>query len=271
MLKAILFDLDDTLLGNSMESFIPAYFQAITRHMTHLIPPDQLITMLMRATAVAMANDGKGPTNEEAFAAAFYPALGYEPDELWPHFERFYAEGFPNLRSLTHQFPESRCLVEWAFERGLQVAIATNPLFPRVAVEERLAWAGLPVTEFDYTLVTTYENMHATKSHPAYYREILALLGREPGESLMVGDDWERDITPAASVGIPCYWISALDDVPPAPEPHRGERDGVPVGQGTLADLWAWANGGGMTSGEWDLVKLNPRERDARYERIHDR
>jgi HAD superfamily hydrolase (TIGR01549 family) len=251
MLKAILFDLDDTLLGNSMDSFIPAYFQALTRHMGHLIPPDRLIAALMRSTASAMANDGTGLTNEQAFAAAFYPELGYEPGELLPHFERFYAEQFPKLRSLTYRIPESRPLVEWAFELGLQVVIATNPLFPRVAVEERLAWAGVPVTEFDYAVVTTYENMHATKPHPAYYREILAVLGREPDESLMVGDNWEHDIVPAASVGIPCYWVLAAVDDPAASSSGGGERSAALVGRGSIADLWAWANGGGMTSGEW--------------------
>jgi HAD superfamily hydrolase (TIGR01549 family) len=251
MLKAILFDLDDTLLGNSMDSFIPAYFQALTEYMSHLIAPDRLIAALMRSTAVAMANDGTGPTNEQAFAAAFYPELGYEPGELLPHVERFYAQEFPRLRSLACRISEARPLVEWAFEQGLQVVIATNPVFPRMAVEERLAWAGVPVTEFDYALVTTYENMHATKPHPSYYREILAVLGREPGESLMVGDDWEHDILPATSVGIPCYWISAVVDGSSASGSVDGETSRALAGRGSVADLWAWANADGMTSGEW--------------------
>jgi len=250
MLKAILFDLDDTLLGNSMDSFIPAYFQALAQHMSHLIQPDRLIAALMRSTAVAMANDGTGPTNEQAFAAAFYPELGHEPDELIPHFERFYAQEFPKLRSLTCRIPNSRSLVEWAFEQGLQVAIATNPLFPRVAVEERLGWAGVPLTEFNYALVTTYENMHATKPHPSYYREILAVLGREPAESLMVGDNWEHDILPATSVGIPCYWISAVVDRPAPSGSVQGDTSGLLVGRGSMADLWAWAKAGWVSSGD---------------------
>ncbi len=233
MLKAILFDLDDTLLGNSMDTFIPAYFQALTRYVAEWVPPEQLISELLRCTRAMEANDGTGPTNEERFAAAFFPALGYDPDELRPVFDQFYVEEFPKLRGLTRTRPEARPLVEWAFERGLQVAIATNPLFPRSPIEQRLAWAGVPVTEFDYALVTCYENMHATKAHPAYYREILDRLGRRAGECLMVGDDWERDIVPCASVGIPGYWIAKPGDVPPSDE--------VPlVGQGTLGDLWDW-------------------------------
>ena len=100
-LKAILFDLDDTLLGNSMEIFIPAYFRALTGRVAHLVSPDRLIAELMRGTGEMDANDGTGPTNEEAFATAFYPALEYELDELQPIFERFYIEEFPKLQPLT--------------------------------------------------------------------------------------------------------------------------------------------------------------------------
>ena len=243
MLKAILFDLDDTLLGNSMDTFIPAYFQALTRYMAEFIPPERLVSELLRCTQAMQYNDGTGPTNEECFAAAFFPAVGYDPHELRPIFERFYAEEFPKLRPLTQPRPEARPLVEWAFERGLQVAIATNPLFPRSPIEQRLAWAGVPVTEFDYALVTSYENMHATKAHPAYYREILDRLGRQPDEGLMVGDDWERDIVPAGSVGIPGYWVAEPDQTPPPLPPHRGDKRGVLIGQGTLGELWDWVRG----------------------------
>ena len=89
MLKAVLFDLDDTLLGNQMEIFMPAYFQGISSYAAHLIPPERLLPELMRASRTMMSNDGSGPTNEEVFAALFYPALGYERAELEPIFEQF--------------------------------------------------------------------------------------------------------------------------------------------------------------------------------------
>jgi FMN phosphatase YigB (HAD superfamily) len=231
MLKAILFDLDDTLLENPMDTFVPVYFQALHRYVSHLISAERLISELLRSTRAMEANDGTGPTNEETFAAAFFPAVGYAPEELRPLFDKFYAEEFPKLRTLTRPRPEARPLVTWAFERGLQVAIATNPLFPLFPIEQRLDWAGVPVTEFDYALITSYENMHATKAHPAYYREILAQLDRQPDECIMVGDNWEWDIFQPASVGIHTYWISAPGDALP-------ESDVSPIGHGTLADFW---------------------------------
>jgi FMN phosphatase YigB (HAD superfamily) len=231
MLKAVCFDLDDTLLGNSMDTFLPAYFQALTRYLDHLVPPERLLAQLMRATEAMNAHRNRHITNEEAFASVFYPAVKRDRSTLERVFERFYVEEFPKLRSLTHRRPEARPLVAWALKRELQVAVATNPLFPRVAVEQRLAWAGVSVDDFDYALVTTYENMHATKSHPAYDREILGRLTRRPGECLMVGDSWEMDVLPASSVGLHVYWVTDGGEVP--------SRDPSLAGHGTLAALWA--------------------------------
>ena len=230
MVKAVLFDLDDTLLGNSMDTFLPAYFGALTRWLEHLVPPERLIGELGRATQAMNAPRHTELTNEEAFASVFYRALDADRSRLESAIERFYAEEFPKLRKLTRKRPEARSLVGWALEEGLQVAVATNPLFPRVAVEERLAWAGVPADEIDYALVTTYENMHATKAHHAYYYEILTRLGRRADECLMVGDSWEMDVVPASSVGIHVYWVSGSVKLTSA--------EVRLAGCGSLRDLW---------------------------------
>ncbi|MGA9751427.1 MAG: HAD family hydrolase [Acidobacteriota bacterium] len=232
MLKAILLDLDGTLLGNSMEVFVPAYLEALGGFLSNYVPPRRLVTELLNATRVMAANDGTGPTNEEVFASAFYPALGRERSQLEPVIRRFYAEEFPKLRPLTRPVPEAPRLVEWAFDRGLQVAVATNPLFPRTAIEQRLQWAGVGVQQFPYALVTTYEAMHACKPHPAYYTEILSLLGRKPGECLMAGDDWGADVLPSTGLGCRAWWVAHPAAKPPATLPRL-------VGQGHLSALLA--------------------------------
>lgn len=276
MLTAVLFDLDDTLLGNSMDTFVPAYFQALTRYLGPLIPPERLIAQLMRGTEAMDANHDGQRTNQEAFASAFYPSLGVDRSRVELVFRRFYAEEFPKLQTLTRLRPEARLLVEQALDEGLQVVIATNPLFPRAAIEHRLGWAGVPVEEFDYALVTTYENMHATKSHPGYYREILRRIGCRPDECLMVGDSWERDVIPATSVGVLAYWITEEDEPatvdirPPVSgsgssvasfvematgRTHEALRSlsasGALVGQGTLAQLLEGVRERGSFHGAW--------------------
>ncbi|MCP4899143.1 MAG: HAD family hydrolase [bacterium] len=233
MYKALLLDLDDTLLANNMDGFIPAYFKGLTESVVDIMPGEKLIRELLKATHAMAANDGAGPTNEELFESLFYPGLGYERDELRPRFEQFYAHEFPKLRSLTASKPEARRLVDWAFANQLDVVIATNPLFPATAIEQRIAWAEVPVDEYPYALVTTFENMHATKAHPIYYREILDMIGRAPEECLMVGDNWGWDVAQPAAVGIASYWI--------ADPTARPEDDYVtPLGVGSLADFEAW-------------------------------
>jgi FMN phosphatase YigB (HAD superfamily) len=240
-LKALLLDLDDTLIGNPMNTFIPAYFKALEAFVADTVPPERFIAELLAATRAMDRNDGTGPTNEEVFAAAFYPALGVPRDELEPFLDRFYAQAFPGLRPLVTQRPEAPKIVEWARMQGLQVAIATNPLFPRTAIEQRMAWGGIGVDRFDYDLVTAYENCRATKSHPAYYRGILDHLGRRPDECLMVGDNWDWDIGCAATVGIAGFWIA-----PPHADPGSSEI-GV-VGRGGIEELLRVAENGDLES-----------------------
>ena len=248
-LRALLLDLDDTLIDNPVRTFIPAYFEALKAFVAETVPPDRFIAELLAATRAMGRNDGTGPTNDEVFAAAFYPALGVPRSKVEPLLERFYREAFPSLQPMTSPRPSAPTIVEWAGRQGLQVVIATNPLFPRTAIEQRMQWGGVGVDRFDYDLVTAYENCRATKSHEAYYRDIVAFLGRRPEECLMVGDNWDCDIACAARTGIRGYWIAAADACPGAPEVEV-------VGQGSLdAFLQAAENGDLESAFEHSLAR----------------
>ena len=233
-IKAILFDLDGTLL-DQMEAFLPNYFQGLAACVAHILPPDEFITHLMRASNAMMANDGRA-TNEEVFAAAFYPLAGHSRQELEPIFMDFYANDHPALRRYTRRKPEAHQVVQKAFALGYDVVVATNPVFPDTAIEQRLQWAG--VTDFPYQLVTTYENSRACKPNLLYYEQILESIGYRAEACLMVGDE-DGDMV-AAHLGCATFLacpersrrvtgpIKKLD--PATPEPTY---------RGTLADLGA--------------------------------
>jgi len=238
-LKALLLDLDDTLIRNPMNTFIPAYFRALENFVAESVPPDSFIAELLAATRAMDANDGSGPTNQEVFSAAFYPAFEVPRTTLEPLLERFYREAFPSLQDLVSPRPAAPKIVRWARQRGLQVVIATNPLFPRTAIEQRMEWGGVGVDLFDFDLVTAYENCRATKSRPAYYEEILGVLGRRPEECLMVGDNWDWDIACASRAGIRGFWIAASDTDPGASELE-------PVGSGSLDTFLQAAESGDL-------------------------
>ncbi|HEX6383786.1 MAG TPA: HAD family hydrolase [Anaerolineae bacterium] len=215
MIQAILFDLDDTLLGNSMKAFIPRYFDLFGKHAGQYLEKKRFLAELLYCTQAMMANTDPALSNRDAFWSAFEERTGLRTAELEPFFDQFYRGHFSQLQAVTQQRPVAAELIRACFARGLQVVIATNPVFPLVAIEQRLLWAGVPVTEFDYALVTSHENMYATKPHQAYYRQILRTIDCSPELALMIGDNWENDIEPAAKLGLNTYWVAPDGTVPP--------------------------------------------------------
>lgn len=76
-------------------------------------------------------------------------------------------------------------------EKGLRTILATNPIFPRNAVESRIRWAGLEPEDFEW--ITTYENSFFCKPDPRYYLKIAETAGTDPSECLMIGNDVSDD------------------------------------------------------------------------------
>ncbi len=227
MLKAVLFDLDDTLLQTSTEAFLRRYFVLIGRYAAELMPPEKLLAELQYCTKRTIENVDTAVTNHDVFWQCFSRRNNLDPVKTEAYFDRFYRREFPKMRCLTRPVPGAPAVVQACLDAGLKVVIATNPLFPTFAIEERLRWAGVPAEEYPFALVTTMDNMHASKPNPAYYREILDVIEVEADTAVMVGDDWERDILPAHAVGMRAYWVAPDDAQPP--------RAGVPCGHGSLA------------------------------------
>jgi FMN phosphatase YigB (HAD superfamily) len=226
-IRAVLFDLDGTLLSNDMDVFLPHYFRLLTARVAHLVPPEEFMTYLMQATQAMLANDGH-TTNEEVFAREFYPGGARSREELEPVFEDFYANDFPALRRYTQRKPEACQVVGKAFDLDYDVAIATNPLFPATAVEQRLEWAG--VAGFPYRLVTTYENSRATKPNLLYFEQILETLGHPAEAALVVGDE-DMDMV-AAHLGCSTFLV-------PGPRTDLAASTPRPTYEGVLAEVGA--------------------------------
>ena len=224
-ISAVLFDLDGTLLDNDMDEFLPPYFHLLSSRMAHLVPPDKFLEDLMWATGIMIANDGQ-TTNEEAFAQAFFPRVGVPREVMEPLFLDFYQRDFPSLQVYTRRKPEARAVVELALERGCDVVVSTNPLFPAVAIEERIRWAG--VDGLPYALITTYENSRACKPNLLYFEYILEAICRTPQESLVVGDE-DMDMV-AAHLGCRTFLV-------PGSRTALGTDTPPPTYQGSLAEL----------------------------------
>lgn len=213
MIEALLLDLDGTLLDNDIQAFLQVYLGRLSRAMAPWVAPDVLVPQLLRSTSVMLANQDPARTLHETFAGDFYPALGTTEEALVGRFEDFYRDEFPKLRAQTTQRPAAAVLVQAALASGLRLAVATNPLFPRIAIDHRLAWAGVPSDRFAYNLVTSYETFHSAKPQLAYYGEILGHLGVAASRAAMVGDSPSDDLAPARELGMAVFHVS------PSPDP----------------------------------------------------
>lgn len=233
MTLTLLLDLDDTCLGNSMETFIPAYLDALGKHLADYVPPEKMVPTLLASTQLMLQNKRPDLRLKQVFDQEFFPALEIDPQDFQEQINSFYVEKFPSLEALTQFRPEAVQMVEEAFARGYNVVIATNPLFPMTAIQQRLDWAGLPTHKYPFSLIPSYETFFFAKPNIAFFAETLSRLGWPEGPVVMVGDDFNLDIAPARKMGIGTFWIKNNGH-------PLNKNSGVSDGQGTLADLLPW-------------------------------
>lgn len=191
-INTILFDLDGTLLPMDQEKFVNVYFKMLA---AKLVPygyePQQLINAILAGIEAMIKNDGS-QLNEDAFWKRFVDIYGDKVLADKPVFEDFYKNEFQDARSFCGFNPKAAETVRLLKDKGYRVVLATNPLFPSIATESRIRWAGLEPSEFD--LYTTYENTSYCKPNLDYYRDILKRINCRPEECLMVGNDVGEDM-----------------------------------------------------------------------------
>ena len=214
MSLTLLLDLDDTLLVNKMDVFIPAYLKALSGHLASYSDPNKLIQALLAATNESVNNTDPGLTLKKVFDASFYPAIGVDQETIRNATDYFYAEIFSSLRNHTRPMDGAVQLVMGAVKRGYQIALATNALFPQMAVVHRLKWANLSPDMYPFAIIPSYETFHFAKPNPAYFTELLARLGWPDQPVVMIGDDIYNDVIPAQKAGLPVYCVN-IDCLPP--------------------------------------------------------
>jgi FMN phosphatase YigB (HAD superfamily) len=209
MFKAILFDLDGTLLNINMEYFLKKYFALMTRMAAEqgYQGVEKLAEQIWRSTDKMIADKDQNKTDEETFMEDFYRNWHYPLAEFNQFFEFFYREGFPSLNKYCQPFPGVHGLMEKLFKKKLKIVIATNAVFPLTAIQQRLDWAG--IGQFNYDLITAYENMHFCKPHLDYYKEICSKIEENPEDCLMVGNDTAEDLI-AGKLGIKTFLLNEM-------------------------------------------------------------
>ena len=205
-ITTVLFDLDGTLLPMDQEAFTTGYFKLLAKKLApHGYEPKSLVDAIWAGTAAMVKNDGSR-TNEQAFWEKFAEIYGADKArDDQPLFEDCYAPEFAAAREYCGFNAAAAETVRRLKARGLRAALATNPIFPRIATEQRIRWAGLAPE--DFALCTTYENSTFCKPNPDYYREVARTLGVSPAECLMVGNDALEDMA-ARETGMDVFLLT---------------------------------------------------------------
>lgn len=203
--EMVLFDLDGTLLPMDQKEFVNGYFTFLCKKLAPFgYQPDELISAIWKGTGAMVKNTGN-ITNEEAFWECFSKVLGPRALEHKYLFEEFYANEFAKADVFCGFNKKSAETVSELKKQGYRVALATNPIFPAVATEIRIRWAGCKKEDFE--LYTTYENSHYCKPNPDYYREVCERLSIDPKKCLMVGNDAKEDGA-ASKAGMDVFLIT---------------------------------------------------------------
>lgn len=204
-IKAVLFDLDGTLLPMDQDLFIRLYFKSLSEKLApYGYEPKQFIETMWTCIGDMVRNNGER-TNEMAFWSRFTSIYGEKTEKDTKVFEEYYNTEFDLAKSACRVNPLAKKLIDMLKERGIAVALATNPVFPRIATHKRIGWAGLKPS--DFALITTYESSSYCKPNLGYYKEILSTLGVSAEECLMVGND-TRDDMPAKALNMRVFLLT---------------------------------------------------------------
>ena len=206
-IKHILFDLDGTLLLMVQDEFVRFYMPLLAKaYLKKGVEMDRkgFIGAVWKGYEAMVKNDGS-KTNREAFWSYIDEFLPLSVEESEAIADAFYEDEFNQAKCTTQPTPLSDMVIKEAKKKGIEVYLATNPIFPRCATMNRIDWAGLDPE--DFKIITTYEDHVYCKPNPEYFRQILEQFELDPSECLMVGNDVEEDLAIRA-LGVPVFLIT---------------------------------------------------------------
>ncbi|MGJ8455305.1 HAD family hydrolase [Pseudothermotoga sp. U03pept] len=185
-MKAFLVDFDGTLASVDEKTFTEQYFSQLKafaqERFSVAISPEQILRCVEHITRFA---DGK-VNNYDRFLSCFQ-AESNLPDVRTIFNEFYLSASFDTLKRLVKPNYGVVEVLKRAKQNGLITVLATNPVFPKVAVVKRLGWINLKEEDFD--LITHMENFHFCKPDPRYYLEICSTIKVKPEDCMMIGND----------------------------------------------------------------------------------
>lgn len=206
-IRAVLFDLDGTLLQVEMNDFIPRYITGLSACFSDLVSPKKFKKKFLGGIRELILGPSDGTTNEERLLAVLERDLDLSAQEFHLRLDAFREQGTAALADMVTAIPHAAEVVEFCRTQGQIVVLATNPVFPRFMVDARRDWSGLGNVHFDH--VTSYENSSYCKPNPSYFEEVAEQIGVLPSQCLMVGNDSSHDLA-AMGAGMTTFLVDTF-------------------------------------------------------------
>lgn len=205
-IKHILFDLDGTLLPMVQDEFVRFYMPLLAKAYLKKgveMDPKGFIGAVWKGYEAMVKTMVPEQTGRHfgVISMNSYLYLWKNRKQLRMHFTRM-----NSIRpSVQHSRHLSDMVIKEAKKKGIEVYLATNPIFPKCATMNRIDWAGLDPE--DFKIITTYEDHVYCKPNPEYFRQILEQFKLDPSECLMVGNDVVEDLA-IRTLGVPVFLVT---------------------------------------------------------------
>lgn len=214
VLKAVVFDMDETLLSINLNAFILRYFKDVSSMLADIGHRSRGGTMARLGTILVDLNANRRSGTDNRTNLEFYQeeverrcGICLSDPLIYEAFTYYDREVLPYKNDdviNAHAMPGAHAALQAVQDAGLRCALFTNPSFPQGAIECRMGWGDLADAPFE--LVTHMGNTTRCKPDATYYLEQLQVMGLEPHEVLMVGNDPKRDF-PSPDCGIQTAFV----------------------------------------------------------------
>ena len=205
MLKAVLFDLDGTLLPMNEKAFIAKYDRLVTTKYANLgYNYNEINKVFWEAFYEMYKNDGR-KVNFDVFWDHLALRFGKEFLKEQHVVYEFFNNEFKDVKTEFLPNPLAKDIVKFVKDNNLLCILATNPVFPLDGVLNRMDFVGLEKDDFDY--ITNSENFKYVKANPKYYQEILSMFNLKSDEVLLFGNNTYEDGESSLVSNIKTYLI----------------------------------------------------------------
>lgn len=212
-LKAVLFDLDDTLIdwsgfdGDYFELEKP-HFESLRAHVIgngYELPPVEALIDTFRDLAMAAWEHGRETMIsphlprllQETLTQHDVPPDAFELDKIVEVYRWGKVRG-------TTVFDEVPHTLEALLGENVQIGIVTNAFQTMVMRDRELAEHGL--LDYFETCRFAAADVGYLKPHPAIFETALECIGTRPEETVFVGDNLTADVAGAQRVGMKAVW-----------------------------------------------------------------